>query len=185
MLRVAARASGLAAAVDDRQSQENQAPHARAWSPAEVCRHHVATTDSDHDQPMYPNRAKDMTVNGPDQLRVVDITYVANAVGFVYVAVILDAWLRRVVGYAISRSRGQYCRPNDNHGPDRFVHPQQRSHLHRHHQDACDQRQGAPRPQRSRLHQRQGARPARDRLRRRDRCRLAPDLEGQPHLLLG
>jgi putative transposase len=35
---------------------------------------------------------------------VADITYVAIAVGFVYVAVILDAWSRRVVGYAISRS---------------------------------------------------------------------------------
>ncbi|OKO87629.1 transposase [Bradyrhizobium sp. NAS80.1] len=67
-------------------------------------RHHVATTDSDHDQPIFPNRAKDMTVDGPDQLWVADITYVAIAVGFVYVAVILDAWSRRVVGYAISRS---------------------------------------------------------------------------------
>ena len=67
-------------------------------------RHYVATTDSDHDEPIYPNRAKDMTVDGPDQLWVADITYVAIAVGFVYVAVILDAWSRRVVGYAISRS---------------------------------------------------------------------------------
>ncbi|WP_314963978.1 DDE-type integrase/transposase/recombinase [Bradyrhizobium cosmicum] len=39
-----------------------------------------------------------------DQLWVADITYVAIAGGFVYVAVILDAWSRRVVGYAISRS---------------------------------------------------------------------------------
>jgi putative transposase len=67
-------------------------------------RRYVATTDSDHDQPIFPNRAKDMTVEGPDQLWVSDITYVAIATGFVYVAVILDAWSRRVVGYAISRS---------------------------------------------------------------------------------
>lgn len=69
-----------------------------------IRRRHVATTDSDHDQPIFPNRAKDMTLDGPDQLWVADITYVAIAVGFVYVAVILDAWSRRVVGYAISRS---------------------------------------------------------------------------------
>ena len=67
-------------------------------------RRHVATTDSDHDQPIFPNLAKDMIVDGPDRLWVADITYVATAVGFVYVAVILDAWSRRVVGYAISRS---------------------------------------------------------------------------------
>ncbi len=67
-------------------------------------RRYVATTDSDHDQPIFPNRAKDMIINGPNQLWVSDITYVAVTTGFVYVAVILDAWSRRVVGYAISRS---------------------------------------------------------------------------------
>ena len=67
-------------------------------------RRYVATTDSDHDQPIYPNRAKDMTINGPNQLWVADITYVAIVDGFAYVAVILDAWSRRTVGYAISRS---------------------------------------------------------------------------------
>jgi putative transposase len=69
-----------------------------------IRRRHVATTNSDHDQPIFPNLAKDMIVDGPDRLWVADITYVAIAVGFVYVAVILDAWSRRVVGYAISRS---------------------------------------------------------------------------------
>jgi putative transposase len=67
-------------------------------------RRYVATTDSDHDEPIFPNRAKDMIVDGPDQLWVADITYVAILTSFVYVAVILDAWSRRVVGYAISRS---------------------------------------------------------------------------------
>ncbi len=67
-------------------------------------RRYVATTDSDHDQPIYPNRAKDLAVDGPDQLWVADITYVAIRDGFAYVAVILDAWSRRAVGYAISRS---------------------------------------------------------------------------------
>jgi putative transposase len=67
-------------------------------------RRYIATTDSDHDEPIFPNRAKDMIVDGPDQLWVADITYVAILTSFVYVAVILDAWSRRVVGYAISRS---------------------------------------------------------------------------------
>jgi transposase InsO family protein len=40
---------------------------------------------------------------GPNQLWVADITYIAIAAGFVYLAAILDAWSRRVVGYAISR----------------------------------------------------------------------------------
>jgi putative transposase len=44
-----------------------------------------------------------MIPDGPNQLWVADRSYVAIAVGFVYVAVILDAWSRRVVGYAISR----------------------------------------------------------------------------------
>ncbi len=66
-------------------------------------RRYVTTTDSDHDQPIFPNRTKDMIVDGPDQLWVADLTYIAVAVGFVYLAVIMDAWSRRIVGYAMSR----------------------------------------------------------------------------------
>jgi putative transposase len=65
---------------------------------------YVATTDSAHDLPIFPNLAKDMVPDRPNQLWVADITYVAITGGFVYVAVILDAWSRRVVGYAIGRS---------------------------------------------------------------------------------
>ena len=67
-------------------------------------RRYVATTDSDHDEPIFPNQVNGMVVDGPNQLWVADITYVAIFTAFVYVAVILDAWSRRVVGYAISRS---------------------------------------------------------------------------------
>ncbi|UFW91922.1 IS3 family transposase (plasmid) [Bradyrhizobium barranii] len=67
-------------------------------------RRFMVTTDSDHGQPTFPNLATDITPTGTDQLWVADITYVAIAGGFVYVAVILDASSRRVVGYAISRS---------------------------------------------------------------------------------
>jgi putative transposase len=64
----------------------------------------VATTDSDHDGPIFPDLARDRIVGGPNQLWVADITYIAIGAGFVYLAAILDAWSRRVVGYAISRS---------------------------------------------------------------------------------
>jgi putative transposase len=64
----------------------------------------VATTDSDHDGPIFPDLVRDRMVDGPNQVWVADITYIAIAVGFVYMAAILDAWSRRVVGYAISRS---------------------------------------------------------------------------------
>jgi putative transposase len=67
-------------------------------------RRYIATADSDHDQPVFPDRAKDLTLDGPDQLWVADLTYVTIIGGFAYVAIILDAWSRRVVGYAISRS---------------------------------------------------------------------------------
>src|SRR5262249_4243505 len=67
-------------------------------------RRFVATTDSDHNYPIFPNLAKNMKLGGPNQLWVADITYVTIATGLVYLAAILDAWSRRVVGYAISRS---------------------------------------------------------------------------------
>jgi putative transposase len=61
------------------------------------------TTDSGHDGPIFPFVAKDFEVHGPDQLWVADITYVAIATGFVYLSVILDAWSRRVIGFALAR----------------------------------------------------------------------------------
>jgi putative transposase len=67
-------------------------------------RRFVATTDSNHDGPIFQDLARDRMVDGPNQLWVADITYIAIATGFVYMAAILDAWSRWVVGYAISRS---------------------------------------------------------------------------------
>jgi len=69
-----------------------------------VRRRYVTTTDSDHESPIFPNLARDIVPNGPDQLWVADLTYVAVMGGFVYVAIILDAWSRRVVGYALGQS---------------------------------------------------------------------------------
>jgi putative transposase len=66
-------------------------------------RRFIVTTDSDHDGPIFPNLAKDLAPTGPGQLWVADLTYIRILGGFVYLAVILDAWSRRVVGWAVSR----------------------------------------------------------------------------------
>ena len=67
-------------------------------------RRFIATTDSTHNLPVFPNLAREVVPEGPNQVWQGDITYVGVASGFVYVALILDAWSRRVVGYAIGRS---------------------------------------------------------------------------------
>lgn len=54
-------------------------------------RRYVATTDSDHAGPIFPDLAKGMVPDLPDQLWVADLTYVAIPGGFVYLAAILDA----------------------------------------------------------------------------------------------
>jgi putative transposase len=69
-----------------------------------IRRRFIATTDSGHGWPIYPNLARDFVPIGPNQLWVGDITYVALPTRFIYVAIILDAWSRLVVGYAIGRS---------------------------------------------------------------------------------
>jgi putative transposase len=66
-------------------------------------RRFVRTTDSQHDNPIFPNLARRFMPTGADQLWVADLTYIAISRGFVYLAVILDAWSRRVVGYALGR----------------------------------------------------------------------------------
>jgi putative transposase len=66
-------------------------------------RRFMVTTDSNHDGPIFPNFAKDIAPTGVNQLWVADITYITIATGFVYLAAVLDAWSRRVVGYAIGR----------------------------------------------------------------------------------
>jgi putative transposase len=66
-------------------------------------RRFIAATDSNHDGPIFLNLAKDFVPTNVNQLWVADITYIAIATGFVYLAAILDAWSRRVVGYAIGK----------------------------------------------------------------------------------
>jgi transposase InsO family protein len=64
----------------------------------------VVTTDSGHGLPVYPNLARTLTLSGLDQLWVADITYIRLEMEFVYLAVILDAFSRRVIGWALDRT---------------------------------------------------------------------------------
>ena len=64
----------------------------------------LLTTDSQHGLPIYPNVAKEMALTGIDQLWVADITYIRLQVEFVYLAVLLDAFSRRCLGWALRRS---------------------------------------------------------------------------------
>ena len=64
----------------------------------------VVTTDSNHGRKIYPNLAGKMTLTGVDQLWVADITYVRLQEEFVFLAVILDAYSRRVIGWALDRT---------------------------------------------------------------------------------
>jgi len=67
-------------------------------------RQFVLTTDSLHDLTVYPNWAAEMEVTGTNQLWVADITYIRLEGEFVYLAVVLDAYSRRVIGWALDRS---------------------------------------------------------------------------------
>src|SRR6185295_4372270 len=66
-------------------------------------RRFVVTTDSAHPWRVYPNLGRRMVLSGVNQLWVADITYVRLQQEFVYLAVILDVYSRRVVGWNISR----------------------------------------------------------------------------------
>src|SRR6266699_1947671 len=64
----------------------------------------VVTTDSNHDLEVYLNLASRMKLSGINQLWVADITYIRLQAEFVYLAVILDAFSRKVVGWALDRT---------------------------------------------------------------------------------
>jgi putative transposase len=64
----------------------------------------VVTTDSNHGRRIYPNLAGEMTLTGTDQLWVADITYIRLQEEFIFLAVILDAYSRRVIGWALDRT---------------------------------------------------------------------------------
>jgi len=64
----------------------------------------VVTTDSRHQLPVYPNLARAMQLTAINQLWVADITYIRLRTEFVYLAVVLDAFSRRVIGWALGRT---------------------------------------------------------------------------------
>ena len=64
----------------------------------------VVTTDSNHGKKVYPNLARKMILTDLDQLWVADITYIRLREEFVFLAVILDAYSRRVIGWALDRT---------------------------------------------------------------------------------
>lgn len=66
-------------------------------------RYRLCTTDSDHGERVFENLAKDMEVSGINQLWVSDITYIQLSREFVYLAVVIDVFSRRCIGWAMSR----------------------------------------------------------------------------------
>jgi transposase InsO family protein len=64
----------------------------------------VVTTDSRHNLPVYPNLARGIQTTAINQLWVADITYIRLRAEFVYLAVVLDAFSRRVIGWALGRT---------------------------------------------------------------------------------
>ncbi|HEY9815117.1 MAG TPA: IS3 family transposase [Candidatus Obscuribacterales bacterium] len=68
----------------------------------QVKRRWVKTTDSDHSYRVYPNRLEGLEVVRPNQVWVADITYIRILTGFLYLAVLLDLFSRKVIGWALS-----------------------------------------------------------------------------------
>jgi putative transposase len=64
----------------------------------------ILTTDSNHNLPVYPNLAKGLKVTKLNQLWVADITYILLPGGHVYLAVIIDVFSRKCIGWELSRN---------------------------------------------------------------------------------
>ena len=64
----------------------------------------IVTTDSHHGRKVYPNLARQVVLSGVNQLWVADITYIRLQQEFVFLAVLLDAYSRRVIGWALERT---------------------------------------------------------------------------------
>jgi len=63
----------------------------------------IRTTNSNHSHPVFPNLIEDLSVISINQVWVADITYIRILTAFVYLAVILDLYSRKVIGYHLSR----------------------------------------------------------------------------------
>lgn len=71
---------------------------------AQIRKTYVNTTDSRHGFGIYPNLVKGLLPDGPNQIWVADITYIRISTCFVYLAVVLDLFSRKVIGWALSHS---------------------------------------------------------------------------------
>jgi putative transposase len=67
-------------------------------------RKYILTTDSQHEQPVYLNLAARMSLTGINQLWVADITYIRLRAEFVFLAVIIDRFSRKAIGWALDRA---------------------------------------------------------------------------------
>jgi putative transposase len=67
-------------------------------------RQFLVTTDSNHGRAVYPNLACHLVLSGVNQLWIADLTYIRLREEFVFLAAILDAFSRRVIGWALERS---------------------------------------------------------------------------------
>jgi putative transposase len=65
-------------------------------------RRFVRTTDSHHPYPVYPNLIKHQVMSGINQVWVADLTFIRITMAFVYLAVLLDLYSRKAIGYALS-----------------------------------------------------------------------------------
>jgi transposase InsO family protein len=65
---------------------------------------YIFTTDSAHTLPIYPNLARHTKLTGVNQLWVADITFIRLRNEFIYLAVVLDAYSRRVIGWDLGRT---------------------------------------------------------------------------------
>lgn len=70
---------------------------------SKVKRKFKATTNSNHDRPVAPNRLdRDFQADRPNQAYVGDITYIATHEGWLYLAVLIDLYSRAVVGWSMA-----------------------------------------------------------------------------------
>jgi transposase InsO family protein len=81
----------------------------RGWSCRSTKKKWITTTNSNHGFKIYPNLIKGLKIKAVNQLWVADITYIHILVCFVYLAVILDVFSRKAVGYALSRNPPPGC----------------------------------------------------------------------------
>jgi len=77
--------------------------HAQELSGRQKGRYRVHTTDSNHDHPIAPNHLAQAQATAPNQIWVMDITYIQTGENWLYLAAVLDLYSRKIVGWAMSQ----------------------------------------------------------------------------------